>query len=90
MTARLDPTTRKEMIYTAALKLARVKGVMALNFQSVANECSVETTAATVRHYVKKTRNMQAETVRRAARSGDPAYQAFLENAKQYGFDIDN
>ena len=84
---RFDRTTRREIIYSAALEIARRKRVMELTYQTVADACKEPTKPATVRHYVKKLRNMQAETVRRAAKSGDPVYKAFLEDAKTYGFE---
>lgn len=82
---KMDARTRKDMIFAAALKIVRMRGISALNYESVAAACEIQTSAATVRRYAGRVRDMQIETARRARLAGDAVYKPFLNQAAELG-----
>lgn len=50
---RLTPEQRQAVIITAALRLARDGGLIAVTHSAVAHRCVTETSEKTVRHYYR-------------------------------------
>ena len=48
---RMTPEQRRTVIVTAALRIARDKGLQSVNHSEVAKRCTVATSVKTVRHY---------------------------------------
>lgn len=48
---RLQPDSRRAVIITAAVRVARDKGLASVTHGSVATRCTVATSTHTVRHY---------------------------------------
>jgi DNA-binding transcriptional regulator YbjK len=53
---RLQPEQRRAMIVTAASRIAREGGLVAVTHGDVAKRCSTATSAATVKHYFPERR----------------------------------
>jgi DNA-binding transcriptional regulator YbjK len=87
MSIRMDPTTRKAVIIDAALKVARMKGIASLNYQSVAAHCEVATSAMTVRRYTGRIRDLQREVVRAARLSRHAGNAEIVKRGKELGLD---
>lgn len=48
---RLQPEQRRALIITAAVRIAREGGLLAVTHGDVAKRCSIATSIATVKHY---------------------------------------
>lgn len=82
---RLTVEERKAIILSAALKVARLKGLDQVTYQNVAEACASPTTAATVRYYVGPNRAIRQLVVKRVLESREPGYALVIERGRELG-----
>ena len=66
---RMDAEQRRQMVLSAALRVAANQGLAAVTYENVAAACPVDTSAATVRRYAGRIPDMQRNAVLRAGGS---------------------
>ncbi len=80
---KMDKEQRRAVVLDAALKIATERGLAALNFRDIAERCEVETSAATVRRYAKRLRDLQRAVVMRA--KGTAAHAKLKNDLQRLG-----
>ena len=63
---RLPPESRRSVIITAALRVARDRGLVHVNHSTVAERCVTHTSPKTVKHYFSSRRDLWTGVVEAA------------------------
>lgn len=67
----MNTDMRRNVIISAALRVAAARGIAHVTFRSTAEACEVETSWGTVKHYMKTIPDLQRAVMARAAVEGN-------------------